>query len=231
MNLHVLHDARTLARLTGATPPACDALACRLGRPDQIAAAWVEGNPLAPGWIAAADGPGPRLMCWSGSLAEDLQAQHPANWMRPGRAALDALLTQAAPALEAQGRSICLRPHLRHVLSDAQGCLRFLADHAGLPVQIALCPADMIAADMLRDLPEHLERLFASLGPRAAVVLLEDIGPMSDDEAPRPCPLGQGALPRDLVRRLLTEHVPAGTPVIVGHRDLDAQLAWLDARA
>jgi hypothetical protein len=230
MNLHVLHDARTLARLTGATPPACDALACRLGRPDQIAAAWVEGNPLAPGWIAAADGPGPRLMCWSGSLAEDLQAQHPANWMRPGRAALDALLTQAAPALEAQGRSICLRPHLRHVLSDAQGCLRFLADHAGLLVQIALSPADMISADMLRDLPEHLERLFASLGPRAAVVLLEDIGPMSGDEAPRPCPLGQGALPRERVRRLLAEHVPAGTPVIVGHKDLDAQLAWLGAR-
>jgi hypothetical protein len=99
-----------------------------------------------------------------------------------------------------------------------------------MPVQIVLSPADVISADMLRDLPEHLERLFASLGPRAAVVLLEDIGPMSEDDPPRPCPLGQGALPRDLVRRLLAEHVPEATPVIVGHRDLDAQLAWLGAR-
>jgi hypothetical protein len=50
---------------------------------------------------------------------------------------------------------------------------------------------------------------------------------MSEDDPPHPCPLGQGALPRDLVRRLLAEHVPAGTPVIVGHRDLGAQRAWL----
>jgi hypothetical protein len=96
-----------------------------------------------------------------------------------------------------------------------------------MPVQIALSPADMIGADMLRDLPEHLERLFATLGPRAAVVLLEDIGPMTEDDPPNTCPLGQGALPRDLVRRLLAEHVPAGTPVIVGHRELAAQRAWL----
>lgn len=227
MNLHVLHDARTMAKLAGATPPACDALACRLGQPDRVAAAWVEGNPLAPGWLAAADGPGPRLLCWSGSLAGELFDSHPHNWMRPGRAALDALVTQAAPALERQGRSLCLRPHLRHVLSDAQGCLRFLADHAGLPVQVALAPADMIGPDMLRDLPEHLERLFASLGPRAAVVLLEDIGEMPEDGLPEPCALGQGRMPRELLRRLLTEHVPAGTPVILQPRRLDEQLAWL----
>jgi hypothetical protein len=230
MNLHVLHDARAMARLAGATPPACDALACRLGAPDRVAAAWVEGNPLAPGWLAAADGPGPRLLCWSGSLAADPLESHPANWMRPGRAALDALVTKAAPALERQGRSICFRPHLRHVLSDAQGCLRFLADHAGLPVQVALSPADMIATGMLRDLPEHLERLFASLGPRAAVVLLQDVGPMDEDGPPNPCPLGSGCLPRETVLRLLASHVPAETPVILAPQRLDAQLAWLGAR-
>jgi hypothetical protein len=231
MHLHVMHDARMMARLANATPPACDALACRLGRPDQVSAAWVEGNPLAPGWLAAADGPGPRLLCWSGSLAGELFDSHPHNWMRPGRAALDALVMQAAPALDRQGRSLCLRPHLRHVLSDAQGCLRFLADHAGMPVQIALSPADMISVDMLRDLPEHLERLFATLGPRAAVVLLQDIGPMEADAPPNPCPLGEGSLPRDLVRRLLADHVPHETPVILQPERLEAQLAWLGVQA
>lgn len=230
MNLHVLHDARTLARLAGATAPACDALACRLGEPNRVAAAWMEGNPLAPGWLACAEVPAPRLLCWSGSLAEDAFEVHPANWMRPGRAALDAFVASAAPALEAQGRSLCLRPHLRQVLSDAQGCLRFLVDHAGLPVQVALAPADMIAGAMLRDLPDHLERLFASLGPRASLVLLEDVGPADEDAPPNPVPLGQGCLPRDLVRELLSRHVPAETPVVLRPAGLPDQLVWLGAK-
>ena len=225
-----MHDARTLARLAGATAPACDALACRLGEPNRVAAAWMEGNPLAPGWLACAEVPAPRLFCWSGSLADEPFASHPANWMRPGRAALDALVNAASPALEAQGRSLCLRPHLRQVLSDAQGCLRFLTDHAGLPVQVALCPADMIAAQMLRDLPDHLERLFASLGPRAALVLLEDIGPAGEDDPPNPVPLGKGALPRDLVRELIARHVPAETPIVLRPAELADQLAWLGAQ-
>jgi hypothetical protein len=227
VNLHVMHDAKTLARLSGATPPACDALACQLGRPDRVAAAWIEGNPLQAGWLASLEAPAPRLLCWSGSLADEAFATHPANWMRPGRAALDALVHEAAPALESQARTLCLRPHHRHVLSDAQGCLRFLTDHAGLPVQVALSPADMITPDMLRDLPEHLERLFTSLGPRAALVLLQDLGPTTDDDLLTPVPLGQGVLPAKLVRDLIRRHVPAETPLVLQPQDLAAQTAWL----
>ena len=216
-----------MARLAGATAPACDALACRLGSPDRVAAAWVDGNPLSPAWLAIGEVPGPRLLCYSGSLADDPFAVHPPNWMRPGRAALDALVTAAAPALEAQGRALCLRPHARQVLSDAQGCLRFLADHAGLPMQVALSPADMITASMRADLPDHLDRLFGSLGPRAAVVLLQDVGDTDEDAPPRPVPLGQGLLPREQVLRLLQAHVPADTPVVIGAGDLAGQLAWL----
>lgn len=230
MNLHVLHDARALAKLAGATPPACDALACRLGAPDRVAAAWIDGNPLAPGWIADALLPAPRLLCFSGSLADDAFAVHPPNWMRPGRAALDALVHASAPALEAQGRSLCLRPHARHVLSDAQGCLRFLSDHAGLPVQVALSPADMVTSAMIADLPDHLERLFGALGGRAALVLLQDVGAAGDDDPPNPVPLGHGRLPRDLVLRLIEAHVPAGTPIVLGPGPLEPQLAWLGAQ-
>ncbi len=227
MNLHVLHDARALARLAGATPPPCDALACRLGAPDRVAAAWLDGNPLSPGWMAIAEVPAPRLLCWSGSLSEDPFAVHPPNWMRPGRSALDALVTAAAPALEAEGRALCLRPHARQVLSDAQGCLRFLSDHAGLPVQVALSPADMITADMRADLTDHLDRLFGALGPRAALVLLQDVGEPDPDGSPRAVPLGQGVLPREHLRKLLEAHVPSETPVVLCPGDLPAQLAWL----
>ena len=227
MNLHVLHESRVLAQLVGGTPPACDALACRLGAPQQVAAAWIDGNPLQDGWLASVEVPGPRLMCWSGSLGPQPFEPHPANWMRPGRTALDALVTRAAAALEAQGVSLCLRPHAHQVLSDAQGCLRFLADHAGLPVQVALAPVDLVTAGMLAELPEHLSRIFTSLGPRAAVVLLEDLRPAEGDEPPGRAPLGQGVLPRDLVLELLRSHVPPETPVIVRAEGLSGQLAWL----
>ncbi len=228
MNLHVLHDARTLARLAGGTAPACDALACRLGTPDQVAAAWVDGNPLAPGWMAITEVPAPRLLCWSGTLAPEPFELHPANWLRPGRAALDALVQSAAPALESRGLALCLRPHARHVLSDAQGCLRFLTDHAGLPVQVALSPADMLTADMLPELPEHLHRIFTGLGPRAALLLLQDVQLSAGDDAPlQAVPLGQGLLPRDLVLDLLGRHVPPETPVVLSPTGLADQLAWL----
>ena len=222
-----MHDARALAKLAGASPPACDALACRLGAPDRVAAAFIDGNPLAAGWVADADVPAPRLLCYSGSLATDAFAVHPPNWMRAGRAALDALVMASAPALEAQGRSLCLRPHVRHVLSDAQGCLRFLSDHAGLPVQVALSPAEMITGSMQQDLADHLERLFGALGPRAALVLLQDVGACGEDDPPTPVALGQGTLPRDLVLRLIRSHVPADTPIVLGPGPLAAQLAWL----
>lgn len=227
MNLHVLHDAWTLARLTGTTPPPCDALACRLGTPDQVAAAWVDGNPLQPGWLAAVEVPAPRLLCWSGSLAEEPFAVHPPNWMRPGRAALDALVTQAAPALESRGLSLCLRPHARQVLSDAQGCLRFLTDHAGLPLSVAMAPADMLTKDMLGELPEHLNRIFTALGPRAALVLLHDVTPEACDAGASMLPLGRGLLPRELMLELIGRHIPPTTPVVLGPDSLGDQLAWL----
>jgi hypothetical protein len=94
-------------------------------------------------------------------------------------------------------------------------------------VQVALSPADMITPDMLRDLPEHLERLFTSLGPRAALVLLQDLGPTTDDDLLTPVPLGQGVLPAKLVRDLIRQHVPAETPLVLQPQDLAAQTAWL----
>jgi len=227
MNLHVMHDAKTVAHLTHCTPPACDALICRLGQPDHVAAAWLYGNPLQENWLACTEIPAPRLLCWSGSLAAETFAVHPPNWMRPGREALDAFVANATPPLAAQGRSLCLRPHLRHVLSDAQGCLRFLTDHAGMSVQIALSPAELISSEMMRDLPEHLERIFTALAARAALVLLHDIGGFDHNDLPLFVPLGQGILPADVLRGLIREHVPAETPIALQPQQLPAQLAWL----
>jgi hypothetical protein len=42
-------------------------------------------------------------------------------------------------------------------------------------------------------------------------------------------PLGQGVLPRAVVRDLLERHVPAETPIVLMPEAIDAQRAWLGA--
>ena len=78
---------------------------------------------------------------------------------------------------------------------------------------------------MLETLDDHLERLFEALGPVARLVVLDDVRP--EDDRLVSAPLGEGALPRDTVRRLLAAHVGDETPVVVRAGDLAAQRAFL----
>jgi hypothetical protein len=230
VNLHVLHDARALAALTGRTPLPCDGIVSRLGQADSIAAAWIDGNPLDAAFLAEIDQVAPRLLMYSGTLAAELFAEDPRTWLRPGRAALDEFARRTAPPLRSARRTICFRPHARHVLSDPQSALQFLRDHADAPFEVALAPADMLTAAMLPTAEDHLRRMFESLGPRAAVVILHDARPRDDGRC-EAAPLGEGVLPRDLTLELLRRHVPAETPVVLRPQNLDRQLAWLGRAA
>ena len=69
-----------------------------------------------------------------------------------------------------------------------------------------------------------------SLGPLAAAVLLADIAPdaqTAESGLFSTCRLGAGILPLALVARLLAEHVPAETPVILLPGAVDEQRAAL----
>jgi hypothetical protein len=60
--------------------------------------------------------------------------------------------------------------------------------------------------------------MFAHLGPVAAAVLLGDVragASTAESGLLEPCAAGEGALPLALVGRLLAEHVPPETPVIL----------------
>ena len=85
---------------------------------------------------------------------------------------------------------------------------------------------DLLAPTMLPQAEDHLARMFAHLGPVAAAVLLTDVAPDAETAsngllvARR---AGEGVLPMPLVARLLAEHVPAETPVILLPGGVDAQ--------
>ncbi|MHC5002934.1 MAG: hypothetical protein ACYTJ0_07410 [Planctomycetota bacterium] len=165
-----------------------------------LGASW-RGNPLREPWTPPA-GPGSLLLGWSGTLADEPFAAHPATWLRTGHEALAAHCERVAAELDRVGRRLCFQPHARHVLSDPQSCRAFLRDRADEPFDVALAPASMLEPSMLPDLDDHLRRAFETLGPVAAVVVLEDDVP------------GTAPLPADRVTELMDAHVPASTPVV-----------------
>ncbi|MFM7260146.1 MAG: hypothetical protein ACKO3W_06030 [bacterium] len=224
--VHLLHDAQTLARLIGVEIPCCAQVAMSTTGTATTFAAFVEGNPLSGRWIVDADAPGTRLVSWSGTLADEPFADDPRTWMRAGQERFAGFLDEVAPALLHHRRTLCFRPHHRHVLSDVHSSVKMLRDRAGGPFEVLLSPADMLAPSMLRDAEDHLARMFAHLGPVAAGVLLADVA-----ESPETAenglfsavPFGQGRLPAPLVARLLADCVPPETPVILLPGDLDGQ--------
>ena len=238
-----LHDARTLASLTGAAaPPACDVVVAPLDAPGTPLGAFVGGNPLDGHWAVDAELPGAWVMAWSGTLGASPFEGTPANWMR-GPKALDGLCDALAPQLARHGKRLVLVPHARHVLSDARSALTWWCERvipgedpnlvrrspAGpRPFGLALDPAALLEPSMLGDVEDHMQSLLASFGPRIDVLMLRDarIDP-EDPESLVPCALGEGVLPRDRVRALVAEHVPEDTPIAVPGAGLDRALAWL----
>lgn len=229
--VHLLHDAKVLARMVGVEAPCCAQVAVSTGGEARAFAAFVDGNPLSPGgWIVDVDAPSSRIVSWSGTMADEPFGDDPHTWMRSGQDRLKAFLDEVAPALRHHGRTLCFRPHHRHAIGDVHSAVKLLRERAGEPFEVLLSPGDMLAPSMLATVEDHLARMFAHLGPVAAAVLLFDVA-----EAPETAesgllaarPLGEGRLPTALVARLLAEHVPAEVPVILLPGALDAQRAAL----
>jgi len=225
MNLHVAYPTSLLEHLTSTACQGCDGLVLAHGHPDRVFASIVEGNPLSAGWLAPMDLPGNHVMTWSGTLADELFASHPATWSGQGRDALDRFCDGARAALIASGRRLLLRPHARHVLSDTPSTMAFLDDHAADPVGIVLAPADLLEPSMLGELSDHLERFFTLLGHRADAVLLEDI--TLGENGLATCPLGEGEIDQGNLLAMVGE-LDASIPVIITAKSVAAQLQWLD---
>lgn len=186
-------------------------------------AALLSANLLAPGRAALPDPiPAPRLIAWSGTLADDLFERDPATWMPAGLDAFRAMAADLAPRLDDAGATLLFRPHARHVLCDPQRCLTMLREWNDTDTRcfgLLLDAPAMLEADMLDTAGDHLERALAALGPRAAAIALSNVRaplPHDPDDPPplAPAPLEDGALDRATIATLIREHVPPSTPLI-----------------
>ena len=114
-----------------------------------------QGTPSGGG-----NGTGIRV-CWSGSMAEldggGLFAEDPRTWGSKGWSALEAAVS---------GRTLCLRPHARHVVSDVPGCRKVLAAEWAGGVGLLVDPMSMMTSAMLnaREAEDHLCRVLEMVG-------------------------------------------------------------------
>lgn len=229
VQIYLEHEAAMIAALTRSPRPACDALIVKLGAPDQVLASVLRANPLRDDWMIDLDLPGEMIVTWSGTLAEQPFERHSLTWLKPGHEALARFIAEVGPQLGAHRRTLVLRPHSRHVLSDVQSCITFALDHGDTPMALAFDPAALLEPSMLEAVEDHLTRMFETLGGRCAMVMLSDARTADDGDSIEPVPLGEGVLPRELVRRLLMDHVPTAMPIALRPQRLEQQLDWLGA--
>ena len=207
-------------------------------------ATWFAGNLFESEPPAGVRG---RLALWSGSMAswdedpDGLAAPDPRTWSAAGWERFERVWRGLVSAAQ-DASEVLFRTHASHILSDVPSCRRFLGAvgewedgkaRANTPrVRLLLDPAAMLASSMLPAAPDHLERIFADLGPHpatAAVVLAHVAHPDLEDPG-RPLrlvPLHRGLLDPALLVALLRRHVPPETPVVLLDDGIEAQAPLL----
>jgi len=192
-----------------------------------LIAAVARDNPLALESAEAARAlpEAPAVVSWSGGLGDGLFERDPRTWLPSGRAALEAWLDAALPEIERRGGRLLLRPHARHVVSDAHTAVSLLDARSGAPLGLALDPAGLLEATMLGNLDDHLVRTLELAGPRAEVILLRSVQAPEDEERPLPAAaLGEGLIDPARLGELVREHARADAVVAAEGEDAGAQL-------
>ena len=190
-----------------------------------------------------------RLVAWSGSLGDEPFDAHPLTWGPRGWAALHAACDRLSPVLIDSGRTLLIRTHARHVLSDPRACLKFAAERgAGSPFALLPDVAAMIEPSMVATIDDHLDRLFAALpaiAGEAGAVLAgvparatvaqpgpdQTEGDAAASPALLPVPIHRGAVPAAALIARWRLRMPYGTQMVLVGEEIDEQVAALAARA
>lgn len=227
MQIWRLEDRRDPLGIGGATD--ADGAACvRLRRAHVLGEHSSEEdgvpNALFSGWLEGSD-------LGDGVFAPDHRLWGPQPW-----AEFEAALARLAPR---GGPEVWIRPHARHVLSDAQRCLTAARgwEERGLAARLLLEPAMLLTEAMLSHAEDHLERIFDTLGdsPRLAAVLLtgaEAVEADSEGERSvelRPCPLGRGLIDGSVLARCWKRSGASARPVILRGEEFDRGRGLLEA--
>jgi hypothetical protein len=165
-----------------------------------------------------------RIVCWSGWVGEGPFDRDFRTWTKPAWEALE----RACGAFG--GTGLCLLPHPRHILSDAQSCLTLLRRFEGGRVRLVLDPAGMLTGTMLDAAEDHLARTLDSLAhhPGVAVVRLTNVERDADDpDLLRPAPLDRGLLDPALIVRMFRSTGRSDVPVALLDDGFEAQASLL----
>jgi hypothetical protein len=173
-------------------------------------------NPLKSGFPEPT---APRVIAWSGWAGDAAAESAERDFWVWGPAAWDQLrvaLREAVPAYEAARTRLVLRPHARHVVSDAQRWVKLREEFPG--VGLLLDPVPLFSEEMVSRAEDHLGRLAAALAPGSDGVLISDAAPGVDGML-APVEWGRGVLPREALIRLAG---PCRGAVIVRRGDAGA---------
>jgi hypothetical protein len=153
---------------------------------------------------------GGRIVIWSGWMgeADTPRGVFERDFRTWSRGAWEKLESEVEPMA---GR-ILIRPHARHVLSDAQSCVTFFRKHGG--VALLLDPVAMLTPEMVGRAEEHLERTVGTLGGQAAAVVVSGAARVETAWGAE-LVSGEGAVARDLVERVVERWVPSEIPRVV----------------
>lgn len=180
------------------------------------------------------------VVAWSGSLGDMAFARDIGTWGPAGQQAFEAMVDRLRGVLMNHGKRLLLRPHCRHVLSDAQRMMRFMLEEercAGRsPFGLALDPTSLLEPTMLGVAGDHIERAMEALGSRADLVFLTGVAfaqaeasdaASTDELLPQATPVHDGVIDAAKLGAVVASHVPAATPVVLLDMSLDEQLEAL----
>ncbi len=158
-----------------------------------------------------------RVIVWSGWVEGEhgaMRTWSPDAWKR-----LLAWGDTAGRWAHANGIRIWLRPHARHIVSDAPRCVAIARELAERPIDIVLDPAAMLTPEMFPLAGEHIARIIASLAghERVAGIIIAngDHTAGAVDGALSLVPPDRGRLDPREIARAVREHWPWEKPIIL----------------
>lgn len=146
-------------------------------------------------------------------------------WMSRAAERVERSVAAWEAASAGAGPRLCVWPHSNHPVSDVPSILRFTRGHPRWG--FVLDPVAMLTVGMLRDVEDHLTRIFEHLESHAgaAAVVLTDAAQEGDHV--RALPLRPDSPSAQVLISLWRRHCPASLPVVLLETDFGEQAALL----
>ncbi|NJM07688.1 sugar phosphate isomerase/epimerase [Candidatus Gracilibacteria bacterium] len=162
------------------------------------------------------------VVCWAGTLAEDLLAEHPANRSAAAHAQLSTSLAQLLPALDVVDGVLLIEPFCSHILGNVAELAQFI-EHTNSPyLGLVLDPPNLMLPQSWASQRTQIDVMVQRLAPYIGLVHLKDMRLEGDNlELPGP---GGGVLDYAAFLGAL-ERYAISAPRVVEHVSLDTAAA------